>query len=90
MSSVARFFVRGMKTGWGRCTPHTGRIRLNTELAKKPPQLLEYIVIHEMAHIIVRHHNERFKSIMDEHVPHWRLHRQELNSAPLGHESWRY
>jgi len=65
-------------------------IRLNTELAKKPPQLLEYVVVHEMAHLIVRGHNDRFKSIMDQQLPHWRLHRQELNSAPVGHESWRY
>jgi predicted metal-dependent hydrolase len=87
---VARFFARHMKTRWGSCTPRRRSIRLNAELAKKPPQLLEYIVVHEMAHLIVRHHNGRFKSIMDEHMPHWRLHRRELNSAPLGHESWRY
>jgi predicted metal-dependent hydrolase len=87
---VARFFVRQMKTRWGSCNPRACSIRLNTELAKKPPQLLEYIVVHEMAHLIVRHHNGRFKSIMDQHLPHWRLHRRELNSVPLAHETWRY
>ena len=87
---VARFFVRHMKTRWGSCTPRRRSIRLNTELAKKRAELLEYVVVHEMAHLIVRHHNYRFTSIMDEHLPHWRLHRGELNSAPLGHENWRY
>jgi len=61
---VARFFVRHMKTRWGSCTPHRRSIRLNTELAKKPPQLLEYIVVHELAHLIVRGHNDRFTSIL--------------------------
>jgi predicted metal-dependent hydrolase len=87
---VARFFVRHIKTRWGSCTPRRGSIRLNAELAKKPLHLLEYIVVHEMAHLIVRGHNGRFKSIMDQHLPHWRLHRRELNLAPLGHETWRY
>jgi predicted metal-dependent hydrolase len=87
---VARFFVRHMKTRWGSCTPRKRSVRLNAELAKKPPQLLEYIVVHEMAHLIVRGHNGRFKSIMDQHLPHWRLHRRELNSAPLRHETWKY
>jgi len=67
---VARFFVRHMKTRWGSCNSRRRSIRLNTELAKKPPQLLEYVVVHEMAHLIVRGHNGRFKSIMDEHLPH--------------------
>jgi len=87
---VTQFFVRHMKTRWGSCTPRSGGIRLNTELAKKPLHLLEYIVVHEMAHLIMRGHNGRFKSIMDQHLPHWRMHRRELNSAALGHESWRY
>ena len=57
---VGRFFVQRMKTKWGSCNPGTGSIRLNTDLAKKPPEYLEYIVVHEMAHLIVRHHNDRF------------------------------
>ena len=87
---VARFFVRHMKTRWGSCTPRKRSIRLNTELAKKRAELLEYVVVHEMAHLIVRGHNDRFKTIMEQHLPHWRMHRRELNSAALGHESWRY
>jgi len=87
---VTRFFVRQMKTRWGSCTPRRRSIRINTNLAKKPPELLEYVVVHEMAHLIVRHHNDRFKSIMDEHLSQWRLHRQALKSTALGHETWRY
>ena len=87
---VARLFVRHMRTRWGSCNSRTRSIRLNTELAKKPPQLLECVVVHEMAHLIVRHHDDRFTSILDKHLPQWRLHRQELNSAALRHETWRY
>jgi predicted metal-dependent hydrolase len=87
---VMQFFVRHTKTRWGSRTPRSGGIRLNTELAKKPLHLLEYIVVHEMAHLIMRGHNGRFKSIMDQHLPQWRLHRRELNLAPLRHETWRY
>ena len=79
-----------MKTRWGSCTPRKRSIRLNTQLAKKRAELLEYVVVHEMAHLIVEHHNDPFTSIMDEHLPHWRMHRQALNSASLGHETWRY
>ena len=87
---VERFFVQRMKTKWGSCNPAPRSIRLNTELAKKPRECLEYIVVHEMAHLIERHHNDRFVSIMNEHLPQWRMHRQELNSAPLAHQTWRY
>jgi len=76
---VARLFVRQMKTKWGTCNPHTRSVRLNTELAKKRPELLEYVVVHEMAHLIMQHHNGRFKSIMDEHLPQWR---QRLTQNP--------
>ncbi|MCA9470247.1 MAG: M48 family metallopeptidase, partial [Nitrospira sp.] len=67
-----------------------GRIWLNLELIKKPVQCLEYIVVHELAHLIERLHNERFLEIMDHHLPTWRLHRQELNAAPLAHHTWDY
>jgi predicted metal-dependent hydrolase len=66
------------------------RIWLSLELAKKPVQCIEYIVVHELAHLIERHHNERFLTIMDQHMPQWRAHREELNSAPLAHETWTY
>ena len=79
---VERFFVRRMKTRWGSCTPRTRRIRLNTELAKKSPELLEYVVVHEMVHLIERRHNDRFVGLMDRHLPNWRDLRKELNNAP--------
>jgi predicted metal-dependent hydrolase len=87
---VADWAIKKMKTKWGTCTVEARRIWLNLELAKKPVQCLEYIVVHELAHLIERHHNDRFIAIMDEHLPQWRLHRQELNSAPLAHETWSY
>jgi predicted metal-dependent hydrolase len=88
--AVRGFYVRRMKTKWGSCNPAARTIRLNTELAKKPKECLEYIVVHELAHLTERHHNERFLAILDKHMPQWRLHRQELNSAPLAHETWGY
>jgi len=81
-AKVERFFVRRMKTRWGSCTPRTRRIRLNTELAKKSPELLEYVVVHEMVHLIERHHNDRFVGLMDRHLPNWRDLRKALNNAP--------
>ena len=77
-----------MKTKWGTCSVEARRIWLNLELAKKPVQCIEYIVVHELVHLIERHHNDRFVSIMDKHLPQWRLQRQELNAAPLAQETW--
>jgi len=79
-----------MKTKWGACNFAARRIWLNLELAKKPAQCLQYIVVHELVHLIERHHKDRFIAIMDEHLPGWRQYRQELNSAPLAHETWSY
>ena len=87
---VARFFVQHMKTKWGGCTPATRTIRLNTELAKKPRECLEYILVHEMIHLIEPTHNDRFRRLMDSHMPTWRERREELNRAPLAHEGWDY
>ncbi len=87
---VNRFFVQRMKTKWGSCNPSAKSIRLNTELAKKSRECLEYIVVHEMVHFLERHHNERFKKAMNELIPQWRLHREELNRSPLAHEDWEY
>ena len=87
---IERFFVQRMKTKWGSCNAGNRSIRLNTELAKKPVQCLEYIIVHELAHLIERRHNDRFVSIMDKHLPQWRSHRQELSSAPLAHQTWSY
>ncbi|HZM05673.1 MAG TPA: SprT family zinc-dependent metalloprotease [Candidatus Saccharimonadales bacterium] len=87
---VAEWGVKKMKTRWGTCNIEARRIWLNLELAKKPVQCLEYIVAHELVHLIERNHNDRFVSILEKYLPLWRLHRQELNSAPLAHETWTY
>lgn len=82
--SVDRFFVQRMKTRWGSCNAEAKNIRLNLELVKKPAQCLEYVIIHEMIHFKVRHHNARFIRLLDEHLPQWREIRDELNRLPLG------
>jgi predicted metal-dependent hydrolase len=87
---VERFFVQKMKTKWGSCNAASKSIRLNTDLAKKPPQCLEYILVHEMAHLVVRHHNDQFTSLMDKSLPEWKLLRQMLNNSPLAHADWAY
>lgn len=88
--TVSDVRIRKMKTRWGACTSHAGRIWVNLELAKKAPTCLEYILVHEMIHLLERRHNERFRHLMDGAMPNWRLHRDELNRAPLAHEDWRY
>lgn len=82
--------VRRMKTRWGSCNAEARRIWLNTELAKKPPKCLEYILVHEMVHLLERRHTDRFRALMDGFMPSWRLYRDELNRAPLAHEDWTY
>jgi hypothetical protein len=82
---VARFFVRRMNTRWGSCTSRTRRIRLNTELGKKSPEFLEYDMVHEMAHLIERHHNDRFARLMDRQLPQLEDLRKALNNAPPTH-----
>ena len=82
--------IKRMKTRWGSCNSASRRIWLNLELAKKPASCLEYVMVHEMIHLIEDHHNERFLELMDRFMPQWRLHRDELNRAPLGHADWRY
>jgi predicted metal-dependent hydrolase len=79
-----------MKTKWGSCSPSAGNVRLNTDLAKKPLQCLEYIVAHELTHLLERHHNDRFTALMDAHMPQWRQCRELLNSLPLAHQEWGY
>jgi len=88
--TVSEVRIKKMKTRWGSCNAEDRRIWLNLELAKKPASCLEYILVHEMVHILERHHNERFRDLMDRLMPPWRLHREELNRAPLAHEEWRY
>jgi hypothetical protein len=79
-----------MKTKWGSCNPKSHTIRLNTELAKKAPQCLEYIIVHELAHLLEPTHNARFTELMNQFMPGWRVNRDELNRAPLAEEHWRY
>lgn len=87
---VQRFFVQRMKTRWGSCSPSRLSIRLNTELAKKPKECLEYIVVHELVHLIEPTHNQRFASLMNKFMPQWRHVRQRLNQLPVRHEDWDY
>ena len=88
--TVAHWSIRKAKTRWGACNPHARRIWLNLELAKKPVQCLEYIVVHELVHLIERLHNDKFAALMDHHLPDWRLRRDLLNQSPLAHEAWEY
>lgn len=81
---VSGYFLQRMKTKWGSCNPRERHIRLNTELVKKPKDLLEYVVVHEMIHLIEPNHNERFAAVLDQHWPQWRESRIELNALPLG------
>jgi len=82
--------VKKMKTKWGSCNTTSKRIWLNLELAKKPVECLEFILVHELVHLIERHHNERFKGLMDVYLPDWRERRALLNRLPLANESWVY
>ena len=87
---VSEVRIRKMKTRWGSCNAAARRVWLNLELAKKPPSCLEYILVHEMIHFWERHHSARFRDLMGDLMPTWRLVRDELNRAPLAHEEWRY
>lgn len=82
--------IQRMKTKWGSCNPDTKRILLNLELAKKHPDCVEYLVVHELVHLIERRHNERFVALMDANLPKWREYKKALNAEPLGHEDWAY
>jgi hypothetical protein len=82
--------VKRMKTRWGSCSIEAKRIWLNLELIKKPTTCLEYILVHEMIHLMERHHTARFRDLMDQFMPDWRVRRDELNKSPLAHEDWVY
>lgn len=88
--NVAEWRIKRMKTRWGTCNIEARRIWLNLELIKKPVSCLEYIIVHEMVHLLERHHNERFTAYMNRFLPLWQHYREELNQAPLGHETWEY
>ncbi len=87
---VNEFGIKKMKTKWGTCNPDARRIWVNLELAKKPKECLEYIVVHEMVHLLEHHHNERFIALMDDMLPKWRSLRDDLNRLPVKHEEWEY
>ena len=86
---VSGYFLQRMKTKWGSCNHRAGHIRLNTELVKKPRDLLEYVIVHEMAHLIEPTHGDRFVAILQKHYPGWREARAELNELPLASEVWK-
>ena len=88
--TVAEFGIKKMKTKWGTCKPDAKRIWVNLELAKKPPECLEYIVVHEMVHLLERKHNDRFIAYMNKFLPQWRHFKEELNRLPVGHVDWKY
>jgi len=87
---VEQFFVQRMKTKWGSCNSSAHSIRLNTDLAKKPQECLEYIVVHEMVHLLEPTHNARFIAQMDRFMPNWEFYREVLNRLPVRHEHWGY
>jgi len=87
---VERFFVQRMKTKWGSCNPRAKTIRLNTDLAKKPRECLEYLIVHELVHLLEPTHNARFVALMNQFMPKWEHHRETLNQLPVRHEVWSY
>ncbi|TKJ41195.1 metal-dependent hydrolase [candidate division LCP-89 bacterium B3_LCP] len=88
--TVAEWRIKRMKTRWGTCNTKAKRIWLNLELAKKPDSCLEYIVVHEIVHLLERQHNERFREYMNRFMPQWHIYRDELKQVPLAHEHWIY
>jgi predicted metal-dependent hydrolase len=87
---VHHLYVQHMKTRWGSCNPEARTIRLNTELAKKPIECLEYLLVHELMHLLEPTHNVRFTDLLDRHLPDWSNRRDLLNRLPVRHDSWRY
>ena len=88
--NVKAFGIKKMKTKWGSCNQKAGRIWLNLELAKKPMSCIEYVVIHEMVHLLERRHGEKFTFYMDNFLPMWKSLKEELNRSPLSHQDWSY
>lgn len=82
--------IKIMKTKWGSCNIEEKRIWLNLELIKKPSQCMEYILVHELVHLKERHHNYRFRELMDFYLPNWKQLKDELNKLPVSHSEWSY
>ncbi|MFY7926723.1 MAG: M48 family metallopeptidase, partial [Aquidulcibacter sp.] len=87
---VDRLFIQRMKTRWGSCNPASRSVRLNTDLAKKPPECLEYILVHELVHLLEPTHNARFVALMNQFLPGWEHRRDLLNRLPVRHMEWEY
>lgn len=87
---INKFYIQRMKTKWGSCAPRTRSVRLNSDLAKKPRECLEFIVVHELVHLLEPTHNARFYALMDKFMPNWQSLRDELNRIPLSHVEWGY
>lgn len=88
--NVSEFGIKKMKTKWGTCSIEAKRIWLNLELAKKPQHYTEYIIVHEMLHLLERHHNDRFIAYLDKFIPQWRFYKEELNRSVLSHANWNH
>lgn len=88
--SLNEWGIKRMKTRWGTCNQKAGRIWLNLELAKKPEHCLDFIIVHEMTHLLERGHNDRFKAHLDRFIPRWRQYKEELNQSVLSYERWNY
>lgn len=88
--TISDWQIQKMKTKWGSCNIEEGNIRLNLDLAKKPLLCLEYIILHELLHFKERQHNDRFKALLDTHMPDWRSRRDLLNQMPLNQENWKH
>ncbi|MDY0152524.1 MAG: SprT family zinc-dependent metalloprotease [Candidatus Cloacimonas sp.] len=87
---IKEWSIKQMKTRWGTCNINAKRIWINLELAKKPEDCLEYIIVHELLHLLERNHNDVFRSYMDKYLPDWRFRKEVLNKFPLSHEEWEY
>jgi predicted metal-dependent hydrolase len=87
---VRRFFIQRMKTKWGSCNHRARSLRFNTDLARKPRECLDYIVLHEIIHLLEPTHTPRFMALMDKYMPKWQSHRDMLNKLPVRHEEWNY
>lgn len=85
---TAAWGIKRMKTKWGSCSPASKRLWINLELAKKPVPCIEYIVVHELLHLLERNHTERFRALLDQHLPNWQHTRDVLNKLPLACEGW--
>lgn len=87
---VNEYGIKQMKTKWGTCNIEAKRIWVNLELAKKSLPCLEYIVVHEMVHLLERHHNDTFIAYIDKFLPRWKALKTELNKSPISHSDWDY